>query len=141
MIKVKTGRAYGPYSHARRWRVIFREPGGAKTTRSYATKDKAQRVADKFNAAAERKKQGFWVYFIQAGDDGPIKIGKAKDVAVRLRALQTGSVVSLSLLHAIPPGGPTERAMHRRFERHRGRGEWFDPAPELLEFIAGLSTK
>jgi hypothetical protein len=66
-----------------------------------------------------------FVYFIQAGQDGPIKIGVAADPLLRLDDLQVGSPVALTLLAAIPGGAVHERQLHARFAEGRIRGEWF----------------
>jgi hypothetical protein len=47
------------------------------------------------------------IYFIRHGLDGPIKIGRARDVARRLKTLQTASPVPLLLLGVIPGGALT----------------------------------
>ena len=79
-----------------------------------------------------------FVYFVQCGDDGPIKIGKSSgDMKRRLGELQVGNPVELRLLVSIP--GDVEQAMHMRFARQRIRGEWFRPDPVLLAFVAGVA--
>ena len=70
------------------------------------------------------------VYFIQAGEGGPIKIGVAKDVEKRLKGLQTASPKTLVLLASIPVRGSIkayamERDFHFRLSGYRIRGEWF----------------
>lgn len=45
------------------------------------------------------------VYFIRAGDGGPVKIGLADDVPHRLRELQIGNHVELRLLRALRASG------------------------------------
>lgn len=68
------------------------------------------------------------VYFIQAGETGPVKIGIADDVAERLRALQTAHWELLHVRHVFDGGAAKERAFHERYKAHRLRGEWFDAA-------------
>lgn len=80
------------------------------------------------------------VYFIQRNEDGPIKIGTARKPQSRLTFLQTGSDARLYLRHHIPGWKKTERALHLRFARYRLTGEWFSPAQEILDFIAGLQS-
>lgn len=79
------------------------------------------------------------VYFIQA-PNGPIKIGRAVNVANRLRALQTSHPSGLRLLAVALGGYRFERAYHRQFAEHRLHGEWFEPHPEILAEIDRLST-
>lgn len=72
------------------------------------------------------------VYFIQAGDNGPIKIGVATDPRRRLINMRTAHPDVLSLLAVMPGDATLESAMHRRFAGQRIRGEWFAPTAELL---------
>lgn len=79
------------------------------------------------------------VYFIRFGDFGPIKIGKTcRDVRVRLSIIQLSCPEQLHLLATIsePDESNCEESLHERFAHLRIRGEWFDSAPELTEFIA-----
>lgn len=76
-----------------------------------------------------------YVYFIQA-ENGLIKIGVSNDPAARIRALQTGSPIELTLLGVVPGAGrQTEAQLHEQFAAHRTRGEWFHPAPQLIAQI------
>jgi hypothetical protein len=82
----------------------------------------------------ERTDDLTFVYFIQAGIGGPIKIGIARSVANRLKSLQTSHPEPLTVLAVMPSGPSVERALHDRFAANRLRGEWFSPAPALLRF-------
>lgn len=77
------------------------------------------------------------VYFIQAGEGGLIKIGMTYDVADRMKTLQVGCPARLILLGVIQreDAAEQERSAHIYFKHLRVRGEWFTPAPELLEVI------
>lgn len=86
-------------------------------------------------ADADSKRQG--VYFVQQGEDGPIKIGFSDDVEHRLATLQTGSPYPLRLLLVIPGSQSKEASFHSKFADARLSGEWFRPVPELLSFIRG----
>lgn len=79
------------------------------------------------------------VYFVQRSD-GAIKIGFTDTLAIRLHALRADHG-SLDVLATIPGGRDVEGQMRHRFREHRQgkRGEWFDPAPELLEHIRNCS--
>jgi hypothetical protein len=76
-------------------------------------------------------------YFIQAGVDGPIKIGSSKNLPVRLRTLCAMSPVPLRLLGVIE--GDHEEACHARLAAFRVHGEWFVPADFVLEFIQSIA--
>jgi Meiotically up-regulated gene 113 len=82
-----------------------------------------------------------FLYFIQAGEIGPIKIGYSHDPATRLAELQIGNPEELRLLGAFE--GPLqgieamEAGWHYVFWAARIRGEWFKPIPKLLAAIDG----
>jgi hypothetical protein len=71
------------------------------------------------------------VYMIRAGEDGPVKIGKAVDPIERMAVLQTYHFLTLHIMRVFEGGEVEERALHQRFARLRIRGEWFAFAPEL----------
>lgn len=77
-----------------------------------------------------------WVYFIQAGGDGPIKIGFSLSPATRLAQLQTSMPDRLRLLAQRTGSRADERDLHKAFQVHRIRGEWFAPHQDLLDYIA-----
>jgi hypothetical protein len=78
------------------------------------------------------------VYFIQSGDDGPIKIGFTTRLDSRVRALQTSHGTRLRVL-ATTPGTPADEAsLHRRFAGLRKHGEWFEPGRDLVDHIEEL---
>jgi ORF6N domain len=72
-------------------------------------------------------------YFLQAGKDGPIKIGSTRNLAVRIRTLMTMSPVPLQLLGVMK--GDHEESCHMQLGIYRIHGEWFTPAEPVLEFI------
>lgn len=73
-----------------------------------------------------------YVYFIQAGKDGPVKIGWAKDPIKRMKELQCASAATLRLLAAERGGRDLEAAFHRVFAVVRIGGEWFAPSSLVL---------
>lgn len=78
------------------------------------------------------------IYFIEAGDGGPIKIGRAVDPESRLRQLQTGTPERLRLLAVVAGSRDLESDIHRRLAAHRRSGEWFEPAPDVFAVMAEL---
>ncbi len=77
------------------------------------------------------------VYFIQAGEGGRIKIGRTSSIRRRLTKMQTDAPCLLRLLGFSPR--LVEAVLHRRFDAYRvARTEWFEPAPEIVEFAASL---
>lgn len=84
-----------------------------------------------------------FVYFIQQGNSGPIKIGFTRDnLYARFKRLQTGNHLPLKLL-AIIDGADikTEISHHSRFSPFRLNGEWFAPTEELLKFINEIKNR
>jgi hypothetical protein len=79
----------------------------------------------------------FRVYFVQRGNDGPIKIGvTGGQIWGRLRNLQSKNAEPLRLLGFVPAHLWGEKLLHGRFAAARVEGEWFAPVTELLQFIA-----
>lgn len=76
------------------------------------------------------------IYFVQATDGGPIKIGFTDNLDARLKALESHYGRPLALLHAMEGGRAEEAETHDRFSHLRiGRTEQFMPGPDLMEFI------
>lgn len=76
------------------------------------------------------------IYFIQAGKNGPIKIGQTDNgVDDRLKQLQTGCPYELRLLWVYDGHVFSEKEIHERFSHERIRGEWFRPSRKILDFI------
>jgi hypothetical protein len=78
------------------------------------------------------------VYMVQAGDNGPVKIGLAKDVAKRVQGLQTAQPVKLNILRVLDGGADIEGALHQKFAHLRSAGEWFTFSEDMLGDL-GLS--
>lgn len=79
-----------------------------------------------------------WLYFVQMGDSGPIKVGRAVYPLKRLAELQTGNPVPLRLLAASEGGGRLEAGVHRAlWEGRIGETEWFEPMAVWDFFIEG----
>ena len=82
------------------------------------------------------------IYFIQAGEDGPIKIGFTNGpIKNRLAGLQTGSIHKLKVLFVYKGDTVTEKQLHYFHRYHRLRGEWFNNVPEIHAEIASLKIK
>lgn len=87
------------------------------------------------------------VYFIQAGDDGPIKIGETahRSPTHRLFELQAGNHRELFVratqcdLWSSTPTRSLERQLHASFDHLRIHREWFLPARDLLVYIRKLA--
>ena len=76
------------------------------------------------------------IYFIQQGQDGPIKIGFTEgEIDGRLSSLQTGNPEVLRCIGIVDGTIPDERALHKQFAAYHIRGEWFQTAPELFQYL------
>lgn len=87
-------------------------------------------------AALARPETATWVYFIRAGDRGPIKIGVATNPYARLEELQTGNPYRLKLIAAFSGGYAEESRLHQQFERERLESEWFKPSKRIVALAA-----
>lgn len=74
------------------------------------------------------------IYFIQAGDDGPIKIGYVANVD-QIKSWQEGSPVPLRLLATLEGSLEVEAYLHSKFLRFRQQGKWFKGSKEIFDFI------
>lgn len=96
-------------------------------------------VEDYIQSKVEKETEdnnGF-VYFVKA--DVTIKIGYAKDVYKRLKALQTANPIQLELIGYIPGNKEKESSLHALFDDYRLSGEWFKYSDEIREYIASLN--
>ena len=78
-------------------------------------------------------KPGTVTYFIQAGTNGPIKIGVTTNFSSRFRNLETSSPTPLHVLGVVPTD--IEDECHVTLSAWRLHGEWFTPCEEVLAFI------
>ena len=79
-----------------------------------------------------------YVYFFQAGNEGPIKIGYSLEPEKRLENLQGAVWCKLRSIGFVTTGSmgkELEKALHSKFNHLRIRGEWFWPTIELTDFI------
>ena len=75
------------------------------------------------------------IYFIQAGENGPIKIGASSVPRFHLDRLQQGNHEKLTIVAEIPGErnlGKKVQADLKAFERGR---QWFYPTDEVLDYI------
>lgn len=77
-----------------------------------------------------------FVYFIQDGDSGPIKIGASARPLQRMVSFQLATWRELRHLGICEGGTALEHELHVRFRSDEIAGEWFQSSPALLEYIA-----
>lgn len=79
------------------------------------------------------------IYFIQAGKNGPIKIGYTNNgVNERLNQLQTACPYELKLLWVYEGETYTESEVQESLRHEHIRGEWFHPGKDVFEKIKEL---
>lgn len=72
------------------------------------------------------------VYMIQAGENGPVKIGYSAEPDRRLMELQVAHWTTLTLVRLLEGGEADEGALHSRFNHLRLRGDWHSYSTELF---------
>lgn len=82
----------------------------------------------------------YFIYFIFNEPSQAIKIGLAKDVEKRLKALQTSNSTKLRLIKTVQVVGregaqTLEKALHKQFDHLRLNGEWFKAESDLFNYI------
>lgn len=78
------------------------------------------------------------IYFLKGLSTGLIKIGTTRDLATRMRVLQSQGGQRLEVLVRLDGGHREERAIHERFAAWRAIGEWFLDAGDIREYIDWL---
>jgi hypothetical protein len=121
-----------------RWAKAKERQEGAKAKRK-SLRPRKRREPDpgKHSESDDISRGCFTIYFIQVGEDGPIKIGRTTQSPLqRMDTLQTGIPIPLRLLAIISHvGASAEMMLHRRFYHLHVQGEWFRPDEELLTYI------
>ncbi|MGA5873932.1 GIY-YIG nuclease family protein [Streptomyces cinereoruber] len=76
------------------------------------------------------------MYLIGSTESPLVKIGWTDNPERRLRNLQTGSPVPLTVLALFEGGAIVERELHHRFADKRRHGEWFDLGPDPVKVVS-----
>lgn len=76
------------------------------------------------------------VYFVQAGQNGPVKIGVTENIRNRMSGLQVSSPIKLELLATIYAPSELEGRLHHALAEHHTSGEWFNWCPEIEMLVA-----
>jgi hypothetical protein len=76
-----------------------------------------------------------FVYFLQRGAGGPVKIGYSTNLKKRISKLQTGCAEKLDLLCALEGDRLQETSLHSQFQTERLHGEWFRPEKVLAYLV------
>jgi transposase len=78
------------------------------------------------------------IYFIQSGENGPIKIGITSNLKSRLSAMQSDCPFKLKLLASFSGSKEDEISLHSEFSDCKLRGEWFNPVSSLESLIESI---
>jgi hypothetical protein len=73
------------------------------------------------------------VYVIRSGEF--VKIGSARNIALRFADIQCCNPNELELLAVLSEDRSHERLFHRMFEAHHVRGEWFHLRGEVVDAV------
>lgn len=81
------------------------------------------------------------VYFVQSGPGGRIKIGYSPYPERRIAYIQRYNGQELITLAVIEGSRGLEHALHQLLADHRAHGEWFEPAPAVLDVVRRASLQ
>lgn len=84
--------------------------------------------------------QAYFIYFILNEDSCAVKIGYAKNLEKRMKALQTASPAELRLMKSVQvesdkKAQELELSLHKQFDAFRLSGEWFKADASLLDYV------
>lgn len=96
--------------------------------------------ANRSTPARDQRQRAQRVYVIRAKTIGLLKIGVSINPEKRMAALAEQAPDDLELVCSFKGNRTTEALLHRRFQAHRARGEWFHPHPEILAWLESPSV-
>ena len=90
--------------------------------------------------------QAYFIYFILNEDSNAVKIGYAKNLEKRMKALQTASPAELKLIKLVQVENheraqDLELSLHKQFDAFRLSGEWFKAEAPLLDYVNECSEQ
>ncbi len=81
------------------------------------------------------------VYILQPEGFNFVKIGYTRgDVMARLLALEAGCPFRLQIACWFAGDAITERSLHKHFQKHHLRREWFHLVPEIADFVSRVNV-
>lgn len=75
------------------------------------------------------------IYALEQGDREAIKFGFSRSLHTRLNTIRTASSSPVKLLAHYPATHAEERRLHKQLQKFRLKGEWYDPAPEIMAIV------
>ena len=77
-----------------------------------------------------------YIYFIQAGEGGPIKVGfTSMKPERRISHIQTGCPWPIKVIGLIEGDAADEKRIHKQLAPYKTKGEWFSPVAEVLRAV------
>lgn len=76
-----------------------------------------------------------FIYFVQVGLKGDIKIGFSKNIKSRIHTLQTSIPETIRLLGYVAGDMNLEKELHKRFKLLRRKGEWFYCDKSIIDYL------
>jgi hypothetical protein len=76
-----------------------------------------------------------FVYFVQSGTKGDIKIGYSINVKKRVQTLKTAMPEGIKLIGFITGDSALEKALHWKFRTLRKNGEWFKCDNDIIDYL------
>jgi len=106
-----------------------------KRAKKYLDVQMKRRIAAK--KEMERETEAGVIYFVGSMEHGWCKIGKTVNLRRRVATMQTGCPFTIDVLHYIKTDDTlkAERVQHRKFNKHRIRGEWFNIEGNLKDYL------
>lgn len=82
-----------------------------------------------------------WTYVVQAGTDGPFKIGRtSRPVRERVEQYRAGNPEKLRIMTAVRSRWLAEARVHELLQASQLRGEWFANTPQTRALVRWIST-
>lgn len=82
-----------------------------------------------------------YLYFIQAIDNGPIKIGISKDLEKKFLKIQKNSPIELKILHYATGNKFLKDYLLKKFKSYHSHNNWFLPNQEIIDFINEIKNQ
>lgn len=79
-----------------------------------------------------------YVYFVQAGTDGPVRIGTSTRVAHDLNMIQAELPFQLQVLRITRGDRSLEGRLHKALSEYCLRGDWYEPSGPLMNLISSF---
>ena len=87
----------------------------------------------------ENEKTGY-IYLVQNTHTKSLKIGFSKKPKNRVSQLNTSSEFPIKLLYKIKGNTKEERAIHRKFNEHHKKLEWFEYSESIVQYFKNLQS-